>query len=75
MVKAGVFSVLKVAVYIFGLDTLREAASTPFMMWAAAATILLASLTAMTKDNLKARLAYSTVSQLSYIVLGGFAGQ
>jgi multicomponent Na+:H+ antiporter subunit D len=40
-------------------------------MWVAAATLLLASLVAMRKDNLKARLAYSTVSQLSYVVLGG----
>ena len=70
VVKAGVFSVVKVAVYIFGLDTLQHTVTTSWMMWAAAATILLASLTAMTKDNLKARLAYSTVSQLSYIVLG-----
>ncbi len=40
-------------------------------MYAASATIEIASLVALTKDNLKARLAYSTVSQLSYIVLGG----
>ena len=40
------------------------------MQYAAAVTILVASLVAMTKDNLKARLAYSTVSQLSYMVLG-----
>ena len=40
------------------------------MMWVAAFTVLGASLIAMTRDNLKARLAYSTVSQLSYIVLG-----
>ena len=39
-------------------------------MWVAAGTILLGSLVALTKDNLKARLAYSTISQLSYIVLG-----
>ena len=70
VVKAGVFSVVKVAVYIFGLETLQQTTATTWMMWIAAATIILASLTAMTKDNLKARLAYSTVSQLSYIVLG-----
>jgi multicomponent Na+:H+ antiporter subunit D len=40
-------------------------------MYVASATIVIASLVALTKDNLKARLAYSTVSQLSYIVLGG----
>ncbi len=70
VVKAGVFSVLKVAVYIFGLDFLSASgASAPFM-WIAAASILLASAIAMHKDNLKARLAYSTVSQLSYVTLG-----
>jgi multicomponent Na+:H+ antiporter subunit D len=40
------------------------------MLYVAGATVLLASLIAMTKDNLKARLAYSTVSQLGYIVMG-----
>ncbi|WP_428410064.1 proton-conducting transporter membrane subunit [Hyphococcus sp.] len=70
VVKAGVFSVLKVAVYIFGIDFLRETgASIPFM-WIAAISILLASAIAMNQDNLKARLAYSTVSQLSYVTLG-----
>jgi multicomponent Na+:H+ antiporter subunit D len=40
------------------------------LIWVAGFTILAASLVAMTKDNLKARLAYSTISQLSYVVLG-----
>ena len=70
VVKAGVFTVLKVAVYVFGLDLLGEMGATDALAWAAAATIILASLVAFTKDNLKARLAYSTISQLSYIVLG-----
>ena len=70
VVKAGVFTVLKVAVYVFGLDLLGTLTATPWLAWAAAATIILASLVAFTKDNLKARLAYSTISQLSYIVLG-----
>jgi multicomponent Na+:H+ antiporter subunit D len=70
VVKAGVFTVLKVTVYLFGLDTITAAAANEWLLWVAAATILLASLVAMTKDNLKARLAYSTVSQLGYIVLG-----
>ena len=70
VVKAGVFSVLKIAVYIFGIDFLSATgASTPFM-WIAAVSILLASAIAMHKDNLKARLAFSTVSQLSYVTLG-----
>ncbi|MDO6428319.1 monovalent cation/H+ antiporter subunit D family protein [Thalassotalea sp. 1_MG-2023] len=70
VVKAGVFSLLKIVIYIFGLDNLKELATTDIMLYIGAATILLSSCIAMTKDNLKARLAYSTVSQLSYIVVG-----
>jgi multicomponent Na+:H+ antiporter subunit D len=70
VVKAGVFTVLKVSVYIFGLDLLSTLAAATWLAWAAGATIILGSLVAFTKDNLKARLAYSTISQLSYIVLG-----
>ncbi|MCB1513369.1 MAG: monovalent cation/H+ antiporter subunit D family protein [Hyphomicrobiaceae bacterium] len=70
VVKAGVFSILKVVVYIFGIDTLTNSGAVDKLIWIPAATILIASLIAMTKDNLKARLAYSTVSQLSYIVTG-----
>jgi multicomponent Na+:H+ antiporter subunit D len=70
VVKAGVFTVLKVAVYIFGIDLLHDTGISVWLMYVAGATILIASLIALRKDNLKARLAYSTVSQLSYIVLG-----
>ena len=70
VVKVGVFSVLKVAVYIFGIDLLRNTGVSIWLCYAAATSLLLASLVAMTKDNLKARLAYSTVSQLAYITLG-----
>jgi multicomponent Na+:H+ antiporter subunit D len=74
VVKAGVFTVLKVAVYLFGLDTLAGLAAADWLAALAGLTILLASLIAMTKDNLKARLAYSTISQLGYIVLGAMLG-
>ncbi len=70
VVKAGVFSVLTVVLYIFGLDYLLELATQPFMLYIAVFTMLAASLVAMHQDNLKARLAYSTVSQLAYIVTG-----
>lgn len=70
VVKAGVFSILKVVIYIFGLDELKNLATTDVMLYIGATTILLSSCIAMTKDNLKARLAYSTISQLSYIVVG-----
>jgi multicomponent Na+:H+ antiporter subunit D len=70
VVKAGVFTILKISVYVFGIDFLRSTHASEWLAWVAAFTILAASLVALTKDNLKARLAYSTVSQLSYIVLG-----
>ncbi|MBE7637409.1 monovalent cation/H+ antiporter subunit D family protein [Sneathiella sp. P13V-1] len=69
VVKAGVFSVLKVVIYIFGIDFLNGQVATEILMWLAAFTLLAASTVALTKDNLKARLAYSTISQLAYIVL------
>ncbi len=70
VVKAGVFTVLKITVYIFGIDFLVETSASEWLIYIATATILIASIIAMSKDNLKARLAYSTVSQLAYIVLG-----
>ncbi len=70
VVKAGVFTVLKISVYVFGVDLLQTLTTTTWLAWAAAATIIIGSLVAFRKDNLKARLAYSTISQLSYIVLG-----
>jgi len=71
VVKAGVFTVLKVLFYIFGLDNLHDLASGEWLIYVALITILAASLIALRQDNLKRRLAYSTISQLSYVVLGG----
>ena len=70
VVKAGVFTVLKVVVYVFGIDLLAATDASRWLTWVAAFTIVAASCVALGKDNLKARLAYSTISQLSYIVLG-----
>jgi multicomponent Na+:H+ antiporter subunit D len=69
VVKAGVFAVLKVSIYVFGIDLLDTNGTTTPMMWVAAVTLLGAGLVALTRDDLKARLAYSTVSQLAYVVL------
>jgi len=69
VVKAGVFSILKITMYTFGADVVNFTQANELIVWVPALTILLASLIAMTRDNLKERLAYSTVSQLSYIVL------
>jgi len=70
VVKAGVFTAMKVVIYIFGIDLLASTGANEWLIWVAAASLLAGSLVAMTKDNLKARLAYSTVSQLAYVVLG-----
>ena len=70
VVKAGVFTVLKTVIYIFGIDHLHTSEAGDWLVVVAAITIIVGSLIALTKDNLKARLAYSTVSQLAYIVLG-----
>lgn len=69
VVKAGVFSLLKVIVYVFGIDVLAAVGTGDWLAWVAGATIIIASLVALRQDNLKKRLAFSTVSQLSYVVL------
>ena len=71
VVKAGVFSMLVVITYVFGIDFLTETNGAVWLIWVSSITLLLSSCIAITKDDLKARLAYSTISQLSYIVLGG----
>ncbi|RDX36916.1 monovalent cation/H+ antiporter subunit D family protein [Kangiella sp. HD9-110m-PIT-SAG07] len=70
VVKAGVFTILKVCVYVFGIDLLADLAVTDWLLYLATASVLLASLVAMRQDNLKKRLAYSTVGQLGYITIG-----
>lgn len=69
VVKAGVFTVVKVTVYVFGLDVLAETGASEPIAWIAGGTVVLASVIALGQDNLKRRLAYSTVSQLSYVVM------
>lgn len=70
VVKAGVFSILKIVIYIVGIDELATLPLKDVVLYVATATIFLASCIAMLQDNLKARLAYSTISQLSYIIVG-----
>jgi len=70
VVKMGVFCVLRVIFHVFGvnlMDNLGLGIATAYLV---SFTILMASIYALTRDDLKARLAYSTVSQLSYIILG-----
>lgn len=70
VVKAGVFTMLMVVVYIFGYDFLSLTGGSVWLIWLASFTILASSVIAIQKDDIKARLAYSTISQLSYIILG-----
>lgn len=69
VVKAGVFTITKIIIYIFGIDLLAVTPSTDWLLYAAAFTILAASIVALRQTNLKRLLAYSTVAQLSYVVL------
>ncbi len=70
VVKAGVFAMLKVVVFSFGPSLTAATPASTTLSWIAAISIVLASVIALRQDNLKARLAYSTVSQLSYVTLG-----
>jgi len=72
VVKAGVFTVVKVIVYTFGVDSLAAAGiggAADWLVVVAGFTIIAASVVALGADNLKRRLAYSTVSQLAYVVM------
>jgi multicomponent Na+:H+ antiporter subunit D len=70
VVKAGVFSVSRIMLSVFGVELLSRLGVGVVTSYLAAFTIVAASIIALTKDDLKARLAYSTVSQLSYIIIG-----
>ena len=70
VVKVGVFCVLRVFTGVFGLEMLRDLNAATLVSWVAGITVLLSSLIALSQDNLKRRLAFSTIGQLSYIVLG-----
>ncbi|MCL4874647.1 monovalent cation/H+ antiporter subunit D family protein [bacterium] len=70
VVKVGVFSVVRVMLDTFGIDVMSAFNLGMPTVYFVSITILAASVIALTKDDLKARLAYSTVSQLSYVILG-----
>jgi multicomponent Na+:H+ antiporter subunit D len=70
VVKAGVFSVSRIMLSCFGVDMLANLHLGLITAYLAAFTLVVASIIALTKEDLKARLAYSTVSQLSYIIIG-----
>jgi multicomponent Na+:H+ antiporter subunit D len=70
VVKAGVFAIFRVVFHILGPGTLQSASLSVVITTIASVTLLIASLVALTQDSMKRRLAYSTVGQLSYMVLG-----
>jgi multicomponent Na+:H+ antiporter subunit D len=70
VVKVGVFSIVRVMTGVFGIDLLAKFDLGIIVMIIASTTILLASCIALSQDELKRRLAYSTISQLSYIIFG-----
>jgi multicomponent Na+:H+ antiporter subunit D len=70
VVKAGVFSIARVSGFIFGPSLLHDIGAAQILAAMAGATIIIASIIAIQQDDLKARLAYSTVGHLSYILLG-----
>ena len=70
IVKTGVFGILRVMFYLYGVGTLRELGVTNILAIIISASILIASILAIKQDKLKSRLAYSTIGQLGYITLG-----
>lgn len=70
VVKSGIFALIRVSYFIFGANILNEIHGNYYISILVILTILMGSLLALHQDNLKKRLAYSTVSQLGYILLG-----
>lgn len=70
VVNAGVFGLLRVSAYVLGRETLNAFNLAPLLRWPMVVTIILGSVWAFRQDDLKRRLAYSTISQLAYMGLG-----
>ncbi len=70
VVKAGAFGILRVVYDVYGVEFASELGLLTILGAAASVTILYGSVMALRQDGLKKRLAYSTVSQVSYIALG-----
>tara|TARA_Y100000590_G_scaffold467150_1_gene645017 strand:+ start:17832 stop:19277 length:1446 start_codon:yes stop_codon:yes gene_type:complete len=69
VVKVGVFSIIKIIIYIFGIEILSEIDFVDIIIYLCGFTIIASSIIALGQDNLKKMLAYSTISQLSYVVI------
>jgi len=70
VVKAGVFGFVRIVSYVYGTDLMSELGLGVVLCSVAAFTMIMGSFFAIAEDNLKRRLAYSTISQLSYIIFG-----
>ena len=70
VVKAGVFCVLRVILYVFGPELLKELNLRMILAVVVSFTVIAANLIALTQDNLKRRLAFSTINSLAMIILG-----
>ena len=70
VVKAGVFGIVRIVCYIYGVDLMTSLGLGIALACIAGFTMIVANLFAIAQDNLKRRLAYSTINQLSYIILG-----
>ncbi len=70
VVKAGAFGIVRLVLDVYGVEATRELGlGLPLLLWASF-TIITGSVIALRQDTVKKRLAYSTVSQVSYIMLG-----
>ena len=72
VVNAGVFGILRTVYSVFGVERVQGMGVRPILLVICSLTILMGSLIALRQDVLKRRLAYSTISQLAYILLGAF---
>lgn len=70
MVAAGTFGLTRVIYYVFGVELLQELGTAPILAGLAGFTVVFAAVLAVNQDNLKRRLAYSTISQMGYVTLG-----
>ncbi|MGB3480761.1 MAG: proton-conducting transporter membrane subunit [Mycobacterium sp.] len=70
VVKAGVYGVVLLVDYVYGVDLAAELGVLTPLAILACVTILYGSVQALRQDDLKARLAYSTVGQVAYVTLG-----
>ena len=70
VVKVGVFSIIRVITGIFGYHLLNVTSLNNLICYIAAFTVITASLIALYQDSLKRRLAFSTIGQLAYIIMG-----